>query len=62
MTDVKNVFTLHNKIIVITGASGLLGQKHAEAISAHGGVPVLLDLSQQKVDALADKLNKRYNV
>ena len=43
-SDLSNKFRLDGKIIVITGAAGLLGQKHAEAVAAYGGVPVLLDL------------------
>ena len=58
----ENLFRLDNKIIVITGATGLLGRKHAEAISCFGGIPILLDLSQQEVTGLANELNNKYNV
>ena len=58
----ENIFRLDNKIIVITGATGLLGRKHAEAIACYGGTPVLLDLSQQAVDDLANELNNKFNV
>ena len=60
MNNIDNLFSLSGKIVVITGAAGLLGEKHAEAIAAYGGTPVLLDLSQTKVDILAEKLNKQY--
>ena len=59
--NIRELFSLSGKVIVITGASGLLGEKHAEAIAAYGGTPVLLDLSQTVVDILAKKLNKKYN-
>jgi NAD(P)-dependent dehydrogenase (short-subunit alcohol dehydrogenase family) len=58
----ENIFRLDGKIIVITGATGLLGRKHAEAIACYGGTPILLDLSQQAVTELADELNNKYNV
>lgn len=58
--NIDNLFSLSGKIVVITGAAGLLGKKHAEAIAAYGGTPVLLDLSQTAVDVLAEKLNKQY--
>ena len=58
--NIDNLFSLSGKIIVITGAAGLLGEKHAEAVAAYGGTPVLLDLSQTAVDVLAEKLNKKY--
>jgi len=57
-----NLFRLDNKIIVITGAAGLLGRKHAEAIAAYGGTPILLDLYSDAVEELADELNKQYDV
>lgn len=57
-----NLFRLDNKIIVVTGASGLLGQKHVEAIAAYGGTPILLDLETNTLDELAKKINKKYDV
>ena len=41
---------------MITGSVGLLGRKHAEAVAAFGAIPVLIDLSQEKVDKLAKEL------
>ena len=51
-----------NSVILITGATGLLGRKHAEAVACYGGTPILLDLSQQAVDDLANELNEKYKV
>ena len=56
----KKLFRLDNKVIVITGATGLLGRKHAEAVACYGGIPILLDLSQQTVDIFASELNDKY--
>jgi NAD(P)-dependent dehydrogenase (short-subunit alcohol dehydrogenase family) len=58
----ENLFKLDNKIIVITGATGLLGRKHAEAVACYGGIPILLDLSQQIIDDFANELNDKYAV
>jgi NAD(P)-dependent dehydrogenase (short-subunit alcohol dehydrogenase family) len=58
----EKLFRLDNKIIVITGATGLLGRKHAEAVACYGGTPILLDLSQQAIDSFANELNKKYKV
>jgi NAD(P)-dependent dehydrogenase (short-subunit alcohol dehydrogenase family) len=58
----EELFRLDNKIIVITGATGLLGRKHAEAVACYGGTPILLDLSQQAVDNFANELNAKYKV
>ena len=58
----EELFRLDNKIIVITGATGLLGRKHAEAVACYGGTPILLDLSQQAVNDFANELNEKYKV
>jgi NAD(P)-dependent dehydrogenase (short-subunit alcohol dehydrogenase family) len=58
----EELFRLDGRVIVITGATGLLGRKHAEAIACYGGTPILLDLSQQAVDDFANELNEKYKV
>jgi NAD(P)-dependent dehydrogenase (short-subunit alcohol dehydrogenase family) len=60
--ELNKLFRLDGKIIVITGAAGLLGKKHAEAISAYGGIPILLDLSKESVEILAEQLNVKYQI
>ena len=48
----ETLFRLDNKVIVITGATGLLGAQHAEAVACYGGTPILLDLNQESLDNL----------
>lgn len=55
------LFSLKDKVIVITGASGLLGWQHAEAVAAMGGVPILLDLNQAALDEQASKIREKFN-
>jgi NAD(P)-dependent dehydrogenase (short-subunit alcohol dehydrogenase family) len=57
----SNLFDLNGKVIVVTGAAGLLGRKHAEAIAAFGGTPILVDLTFNNVQSYADELNERFN-
>jgi len=57
-----SLFRLDGKVIVITGAAGLMGKMHAEAIAAYGGTPILLDLLKDDVEKYADELNKKFNV
>ena len=60
--DVDALFDLTGRIAVITGGSGLLGYKHAEAIAAAGGVPVLVDLPAAEPEAKAEQLAAAYGV
>lgn len=59
-SELESLFRLDGKIIVITGAAGLLGRKHAEAVLAYGGIPVLLDLSEENIKSVVDELNAKY--
>lgn len=49
MTD----FSLTGRVAIVTGGAGLLGVKHAEAIAAAGGVPVLADIRREDAEARA---------
>jgi NAD(P)-dependent dehydrogenase (short-subunit alcohol dehydrogenase family) len=51
------LFNLTDRVAVITGGAGLLGMKHAEAIAAQGGSPVLVDIvdAQDRARELADR-------
>jgi NAD(P)-dependent dehydrogenase (short-subunit alcohol dehydrogenase family) len=60
--ELNKIFRLDGKVIVITGATGLLGKKHAEAIACYGGTLVLLDLSQHTLDEFAQQLEEQYNI
>jgi NAD(P)-dependent dehydrogenase (short-subunit alcohol dehydrogenase family) len=62
LNKLKDLFDLKGKVVIITGAAGLLGKKHAEAIAAYGGTPILLDLSKDAVEAIALQLNQQYDV
>jgi NAD(P)-dependent dehydrogenase (short-subunit alcohol dehydrogenase family) len=63
MTTITNTsFDLTNNVVVITGAAGLLGRQHADAVASSGGHPVLLDIDADAVTALARKIKKTYDV
>ena len=62
MTNLKDMFSLNGKVVVITGAAGLLGRKHADAIAAFDGIPILLDIDSSALTDLSDEINKKYNI
>jgi NAD(P)-dependent dehydrogenase (short-subunit alcohol dehydrogenase family) len=58
----KDLFSLEGKVIVITGATGLLGRQHAQAIAAYGGIPVLLDLDIGRLEQLSNEILAEYGI
>lgn len=63
MTDNRSVvdlFDLTDKTAVITGAAGLLGSKHAEALMEFGANCVLIDICNERAEHLAEGLSVRY--
>lgn len=58
----KDMFSIRGNVVIITGATGLLGSQHAEAIAEAGGTPILLDLDANRCDELANELNQKYDV
>ncbi len=55
------LFDLSGRVIVITGAAGLLGRQHVEVVAAFGGHPVILDLDGEAATALAATINVAHN-
>ncbi|MBQ9438020.1 MAG: SDR family oxidoreductase [Lachnospiraceae bacterium] len=53
-------FDIQGKVCLITGAAGLLGLKHAEAVLEGGGIPVLMDISGQGLGIAKEKLQQEY--
>lgn len=62
MKNPDKIFSLKNRIIIITGAAGLLGQEHAYSVAMAEGTPILIDINKEKVNNLAKELNKKYSV
>jgi NAD(P)-dependent dehydrogenase (short-subunit alcohol dehydrogenase family) len=56
----ERLFSLSGRVVVITGATGLLGVRHAEIIAAAGGIPILVDLNQERIDECAKELSERF--
>ena len=57
-----NIFDLSNRVIIITGALGLLGQKHVEIVADYGGIPIILDVDEKQVLLAAERVQHKYNV
>jgi NAD(P)-dependent dehydrogenase (short-subunit alcohol dehydrogenase family) len=62
MTKLTNSFDLSGRVAVITGGAGLLGEQHAAAIAAAGGIPVLVDIQEQRARDKAAAISTTYEV
>lgn len=60
MSKIKSLFSLDGRVIIITGGAGFLGRKHAEAIAAFGGKPVILDINEESVQDAVQELNLKF--
>jgi len=58
----EDYFKIKDKVIIITGAGGLLGKEHAKIIALFGGIPILLDKDENSVQLLSEKIHEIYNV
>tara|TARA_A100001035_G_scaffold278469_1_gene277431 strand:+ start:500 stop:1336 length:837 start_codon:yes stop_codon:yes gene_type:complete len=60
-TNSLNNFLLKDKVIIVTGGAGLLGRMHAEAILDAEGIPVILDVDDNKISESKKVIEKKYS-
>jgi NAD(P)-dependent dehydrogenase (short-subunit alcohol dehydrogenase family) len=53
---------LRGRVAIITGGAGLLGPRHAHAIASAGGIPVVVDLTVQRAEAVAEQIRSAHGV
>jgi NAD(P)-dependent dehydrogenase (short-subunit alcohol dehydrogenase family) len=58
----KEKFNLSGKVIVISGACGLIGKAFCEAVAQYGGHVIAADIEKAEPIKFADDLSKRNNV
>jgi NAD(P)-dependent dehydrogenase (short-subunit alcohol dehydrogenase family) len=57
-----DLFKLDGRVAVITGGGGLLGVRHATAIASAGGIPVLVDIAEDRAHEAARALSAAHGV
>lgn len=61
MNLLQHKFSINEKVCIITGGAGLLGRQHAMAIIEGGGIPVLLDISEESLKSANDYIKNIYS-
>ena len=59
---VDKLFDLSERVIVLTGAAGLLGTEYAHGLSQAGANVILADINFEKCKKLSKNLNKTYQI
>ena len=60
MRSLQDLFDMTGRVVIITGGTGVLGQRHAVAIASAGGIPVLADLRAEDVDSRGPAFAERF--
>jgi NAD(P)-dependent dehydrogenase (short-subunit alcohol dehydrogenase family) len=55
-------FSLSGRVAIITGGAGLLGVRHAEAVAAAGGIPILADVREELAGERAAEVARAFGV
>lgn len=58
--NVKQLFDLSGKVVIITGAAGNLGSRYADGLSQFGANVVLADIDYIKCKQMAKKIKEKY--
>ena len=61
--DIKTAmdkFNIPGRLVIITGGAGLMGYNHAEAALSGGGIPVLLDISEDALVFAKGRLTEKF--
>lgn len=60
--SLNNLFDLSGQVVILVGASGLLGKKYSESLSEAGANVVLADLNFSECKKLESGLRKKFDV
>ena len=56
----KKIFDIQKKVIIITGAAGLLAEQHIEVVLENKGIAILLDIDEKKIEIKKNYYLKKF--
>ena len=59
-SNMRELFSLEGRVVVITGGGGMLGYQHAATIASLGGKPVLLDINKDSLERNQRRLESEF--
>lgn len=59
INNIKKLYSLQNRIVVISGGGGFLAKYISEAVSEFGGIPILIDINADSLDLNIKNLKKK---
>lgn len=60
MNEVLDRFMITDKVCVITGGAGLMGDSHARAVISGGGIAALIDISDDRLEVERTRLSQSF--
>ena len=52
-----DLFTLKNKVIIVTGGTGVLGRSFVRGIANAGGTVIVIGQNQERANAITEEVN-----
>lgn len=60
--NIRELFNLKGKVVIITGGAGMLGSQYAEILSDAGANVVIVDIIRDACESLAKRITERHNI
>ena len=51
---------ISDRVVIITGGAGMLGAQYVNTVLSSGGIPIILDINEKKINQKRAQLNKEY--
>ena len=53
---------ISDRVVIITGGAGMLGAQYVNTVLSSGGIPIILDINEKKINQKRAQLNKNTQI